>query len=55
MDSDFQATRGKPMQGYDGKMTEEQARAAFRAKFGREPQKCVRKGPIWLAGPVREE
>lgn len=53
MDSDFQATRGEPMQGYDGKMTEEQARAAFRAKFGSEPQKCVRKGPIWLAGPVR--
>jgi len=50
---ELRAQLGEPMQGYDGKTTEEQARAAFRAKFGREPARCTRKGPIWLAGPVR--
>lgn len=53
MDNDMVSRRGPLMQGYGVKdTTEAQAREDFRKKFGREPQKCFRRGPIWVAGPI---
>lgn len=51
---DLRERLGENMQGYSSNYTDEgQVRAAFVAKFGHEPERCVRAGPIWLAGPVR--
>ena len=49
---DLRTKRGDLMQAYKPNCTEGQVRAAFYDKFGVEPERCVRVGPIWLAGPV---
>lgn len=47
------------MQGYatqwnGGPATESDVRQRFAERHGREPQKVVRLGPIWVAGPVEK-
>jgi hypothetical protein len=31
-----------------------QARAAFVKRYGRQPERVFKSGPVWLAGPVKE-
>lgn len=55
----LRARLSEPMRGYatqyKGKpVTEAEARAKFRERYGHEPEKCIRAGPIWLAGPVED-
>ena len=37
---------------YSKDMTEEQIKAAFKARYGKEPATIKMSGAVWLAGPL---
>lgn len=50
---DLRERLGENMQGYSSAYTDEgQVKALFTEKYGYEPDRCVKSGPIWLAGPI---
>lgn len=43
---------GESYRGYTADVSEERVRSLFVERYGEPPTDVLRRGPIWLAGPI---